>query len=83
MKIDYDTAHVLKLYIYLKNNLSEYNNWRVPFSITVKEPKIDHNNEENPLDSFTESSIRKFRCFFNTSEITSYRRYLDILNIHL
>ena len=76
LKIDYDTAHVLKLYIYLKNNLSEYNNLRVPFSIAVKEPKIDHNNEENPLDSFTESSIRKFRCFFNTSEITSYRRYL-------
>ena len=79
LKIDYDTAHVLKLYVYLNKNISEYNNLRVPFSIEVKEPKIDHNNEENPLDSENDSSVNKFRCFFNTSEITAYRRYLKYI----
>ena len=36
LKIDYDTAHVLKLYVYLNKNISEYNNLRVPFSGAVK-----------------------------------------------
>ena len=79
LKIDYDYAHVLKLFIYLNKNVSEYKDLRVPFSIAVKEPRIDHDNEENPLVSENESSVNKFRCFFNTSEITAYRRYLKYI----
>ena len=81
LKIDYDTAHVLKLFLYLKQNESEYdeNNPRVPFSLVVREPKFDHDNLENPLGSISDSPVRKFRCFFNISEITAYRRYLKYI----
>jgi hypothetical protein len=52
----------------------------IPFSISMREPNINHLNEKNPLDIYDENSINKFRCFFNTREITSYRRYLKIIN---
>ena len=46
----------------------------------MREPNINHSNIENPLDIYDKDSINKFRCFFNTREITSYRRYLKLIN---
>ena len=87
------TYYCIINYSIQKNNLSSYSlklhlnltrkvekEVKVPFSISMREPNINHTNEKNPLDIFNEKSINKFRCFFNTKEITSYRRYLKLIN---
>ena len=71
-------SYSLKLYLNLTKNITEEG--KVPFSISIREPNINHSNEENPLDLYHETSINKFRCFYNTKEITSYRRNLKFIN---
>lgn len=74
LKINNSVAHVLKLKISKKDNVTYPR--RIPFSLAIKEPKIQHDNPKNPLDTESNASIDQFRCFFDTTEITSYRRYL-------
>lgn len=71
-------SYSLKLYLNLTKNITEED--KIPFSISIREPNINHSNEENPLDLYHETSINKFKCFYNTKEITSYRRYLKFIN---
>jgi hypothetical protein len=72
------SSYSLKLHLNLTKKVEKEE--KVPFSISMREPNIKHLNEKNPLDIYDENSMNKFRCFFNTREITSYRRYLKIIN---
>ena len=78
IQINDESSHVLKLQMNLKNKTT-YNLERIPFSLAVREPKINHDDEDNPLGLSVKSSIDKFRCFFETSEVTSYRRSIKYI----
>ena len=75
--INYLTSHTLKLNIDLKEYHEEED--RIPFSIAIKEPDIDHDNYDIPLN-INHSNVDKFRCFFNTKEVTEFRRNLRFVN---
>lgn len=72
------SAYSLKLHLNLTKKIKK--EVKVPFSISIREPNINHSNIDNPLDIYDETSINKFRCFFKTTEITSYRRYLKLIS---
>ena len=74
------TSYALKLNITLKSKTEE--EYEVPFSFVIREPYIDHDNIENPLNIYHETSINKFSCIYNTKEISSYRRYLKLINYY-
>ena len=71
-------SYALKLHITLKNRTEE--EYDVPFSFVIREPYIDHDNIENPLNFNHKNSTNKFSCIYNTKEISSYRRYLKLIN---
>lgn len=75
LELDSSFSHVFKLLLYLKKNLTEYEPLRIPFTLLIPEPKISHDNFGNPI----ESSIENFTCFYNTEEITTFRRYLKLI----
>ena len=72
------STHILKIHL---NKTNDINNtlYKIPFSISIREPIIDHNNYESPLDITDNNSINKFKCSFYTNEITSYRRDLKLI----
>ena len=72
------SSYSLKLHLNLTRKVEKEE--KIPFSISMREPNINHTNEKNPLYIYDKDSINKFRCFFNTKEITSYRRYLKLIN---
>ena len=76
LKINYEIPYVLKLSLYLNQSLIEHKKEIIPFSLSIKEPKINHSDVYNPLDTRT---LNNFRCSFDTSEISSYRRYLKYI----
>lgn len=80
LKVDYNSSHVLKLSLKLKNNYTNNDNvTRIPFTLLMREPKINHSNFENPLDTSNDISVERYRCFFDTKYITSFRRNLKLI----
>ena len=73
------SSHALKLHLNLTEEIIDQE-YKIPFSFTIREPNINHTNYENPLDLYDQESINKFKCFYYTKEITSYRRYIKIIN---
>lgn len=76
--INYDSSHALKLKLLLKKNTTEYNN-AFQFSLAIREPIIDHDNKDKPLDTDSNTRIDRFTCSFNPVEVSSYRRYLKLI----
>ena len=67
LKVDYNSSHVLKLTLKYKNNITNNEtNEKIPFTFLMREPKINHSNLENPLDRTSDSSIERYRSFFET-----------------
>ena len=79
--VDYNSSHILKLSINLKDNYSnnEISENRIPFILAMREPKINHNSFENPLDISSDLSVERYICFFDIREITSFRRNLKYI----
>ncbi len=73
-----ENDYILKFKLSLKNQTKE--NKKIHFSVAMKEPEINHDNFEKPLNYDKNSSINKFRCFYSTDEITDYGRYLKLIN---
>ena len=76
LSVDNNASHVLKIMLRLDKNLTEYDRKKIPFTLLIKEPIINHDNKENPLET---SIIERFTSFFNTNEITTFRRYLKYI----
>ena len=79
LKINYEIPYVLKLSLYLNQNLIERKKEIIPFSLSIKEPKINHSDLYNPLGKLSDRTVNNFRCSFDTSEVSSYRRYLKYI----
>lgn len=77
LKINYISDYALKLNISLKKKFSE--NKSIPFSLAIREPIIQHDNIENPLDIYNNPRIDKFRCIFDTRDVSSFRRNLNLI----
>ena len=45
----------------------------------MREPKINHNSFENPLDISSDLSVERYIYFFDIREITSFRRNLKYI----
>ena len=75
LKINYITEYVLRLNVSLINNDLESIKI-IPFSLAIREPIIHHDSIENPLD-MNNPTIDKYRCVFDTRDVTSYRRNLN------
>lgn len=80
LKINDLSSHSLKINLTLKEKYTTEE--RVPFSLAIHEPYIDHDNYDTPLYKIN-SNIMKFRCFFNTIEINSFRRYLKYVEYNI
>lgn len=70
--------HILKLHLNLSKKLDKEE--KIPFSVSIREPIINHSKYKNPLDLYDKNSINKFISFYQTSEVTSYRRCLKFIN---
>ena len=69
--------HILKLHLDLTKKFKKE---KIPFSVSIREPIINHTNYKNPLNLYHKDSINKFISFYQTNEVTSYRRYLKFIN---
>ena len=72
------SSHILKLHLNLIKKLDKEE--KIPFSISIREPIVKHTKYKNPLDIYDKDSINRFISFFQTNEVTSYRRYLKFIN---
>ena len=77
LKVNYIIDYALKINVTLRNKNME-RKW-IPFSLAIREPKIQHDNIENPLDIYNNPSIDKFRCIFDTRDVSSFRRNLKLI----
>ena len=65
LNVDNNASHVLKIMLRLKKDPTEYGRDKIPFTLLIKEPIINHDNKDNPLES---SAIERFTSFFNTKD---------------
>ena len=72
------STHILKLHLNKTSNIND-TTYKIPFSICIREPIIDHSSYESPLNLYDDNSINKFKSSFYTNEITSFRRNLKLI----
>ena len=73
-----ENDYILKFKLSLKNETKEKKT--IHFSVAMKEPIIDHDNFEKPLNYDKNTSVNKFRSFYSTDEITDYGKYLKLID---
>lgn len=82
LKINNLKDYALKINVFFANESFFEKKEYIPFSLAIREPKIQHNNFENPLDINNNSTINKFRCVFDTRDVSSFRRYLNLISYY-
>ena len=70
--------YILKFKLSLKKSVETKK--IIHFSVAMKEPLIDHDDLKNPILLEYDSSVKKFRCFYSTDEITDYGKYLKLID---
>ena len=75
LKINVLSDYALRLNVSLINNNFEPRK-KIPFSLAIREPIIQHDNVHNPLD-INNPTIDKYRCTYDTIDITTFRRNLN------